>query len=227
MPSLRPGCGGIAFWHSRTPKFDILRLQQARNGPIKTVNATPDSPIAGWSPYKLPPNVRVGENTVILGDLAFKRFHSQEPDALIIGAQGTMDGVHFDLGPHGRMRIGDFCYFTNAVLLCELEVQIGSYVMIGWNATLADTDFHPLQPAERVADAIACSPLGKGRPRPEVLKRPVVIEDDVWIGPNATILKGVRIGAGAFIEAGSLVTRDVPPRVRVMGNPAQVIGEIR
>lgn len=187
--------------------------------------ATSSAATGPWTHGPLPANVRVGVNTLITGDLAFKRFHSQEPDALVIGAQGTMDGVHFDLGPHGRMRIGDFCYFTNAVLLCELEVRIGSYVMIGWNATIADTDFHPLQPAARVADAIACSPLGKGRPRPEILKRPVIIEDDVWIGPNATILKGVRIGAGAFIEAGSLVTRDVPPRACVMGNPAQVIGE--
>ena len=58
-------------------------------------------------------------------------------------------------------------------------------------------------------------------------RRPVIIEDDVWIGPNAAILKGVRVGAGAFIEAGSLVTRDVPPRARILGNPAQVIGEVR
>jgi acetyltransferase-like isoleucine patch superfamily enzyme len=50
-----------------------------------------------------------------------------------------------------------------------------------------------------------------------------VIEDDVWIGPNATLLKGVRIGAGAFIEAGSLVTRDVPAGATVLGNPAQIL----
>ena len=54
----------------------------------------------------------------------------------------------------------------------------------------------------------------------------MIIEDDVWIGPNVAVLKGIRIGAGAFIEAGSLVTRDVPPRARVLGNPAQVIGQI-
>jgi acetyltransferase-like isoleucine patch superfamily enzyme len=180
----------------------------------------------GWFKDRLPDNVRVGANTVITGDLAFKRFQSGQPDALVIGAHGTMDGVHFALGEHGRVRIGDYCYFTNAVLLCELELRIGSYVVIGWNATIADTDFHPLSPAERIADAIACSPLGKGRPRPAVPKQPVVIEDDVWIGPNATILKGVRIGTGAFVEAGSLITRDVPPRARVLGNPAQVIGEV-
>ena len=182
-------------------------------------------PPGRWSHGTPPPNVRLEENTVISGDLAFKRFHSREPGALVIGAHCTMDGVHFDLGERGRMTVGDYCYFTNAVLLCELEIRIGNYVVIGWNTTIADTDFHPLAPAERIADAMACSPLGKGRPRPEVLKRPVIIEDNVWIGPNATILKGVSIGSGAWIEAGSLVTRDVPPCARIMGNPAQVIGE--
>jgi acetyltransferase-like isoleucine patch superfamily enzyme len=137
-----------------------------------------------------------------------------------------MDGVHFDLGNNGRVTIGDYCYFTNVVLLCELEVRIGNYVVIGWNATLADSDFHPIAPAQRVADAIACSPLAKGRSRPPVASKAIVIEDDVWIGPNATILKGVRIGAGAWIEPGSMVTRDVPPGARIMGNPAQVIGEV-
>jgi len=137
-----------------------------------------------------------------------------------------MDGVHFALGKEGRVEIGKYCYFTNAVLLCELEFRIGNYVVIGWNATIADTDFHPIAPAERIADAIACSPLGKGKPRPEIARSPVIVEDNVWIGPNATILKGVRIGAGAFIEPGSLVTKDVPPQTRVMGNPAQVVGQV-
>jgi len=187
---------------------------------------TPRSSFSAARPVMLPPNVRVGANTLINGEIAFKRFHSQLPDALIVGANCTMYGVHFALGEKGRVRIGDHCYFTNAVMLCELELRIGDYVVIGWNATIADTDFHPLAPAARVADAIPCSPLGKGRPRPDISRRPVIIDDDVWIGPNAAVLKGVHIGAGAFIEPGSLVTRDVPPRARVLGNPAQVIGEI-
>jgi acetyltransferase-like isoleucine patch superfamily enzyme len=177
-----------------------------------------------WANGALPSNVRLGTNTLITGDLAFKRFHATDPEALIIGDQCSMDGVHFDLGRAGRMRIGHYCYFTNAVLLCELEIIIGNYVLMGWNTTIADTDFHPIAPAERIADAIACSPLGKGQPRPVVARKPVIIEDDVWIGPNSTILKGVRIGAGAIIEPGSLVTRDVPSGARVLGNPAQIIG---
>jgi acetyltransferase-like isoleucine patch superfamily enzyme len=179
-----------------------------------------------WTGGKLPDNTRVGPGSIVTADYAFKRFRSRIDPALVIGSRCTMDGVHFAIGEEGRVTIGDYCYFTNAVLLCELELRIGNYVVIGWNAAIADTDFHPISPAERIADAVACSPLGNGRPRPPVPRRPVIIDDDVWIGPNATILKGVHIGAGAFIEAGALVTRDVPPRARVLGNPAQIVGEV-
>src|SRR5213593_4520134 len=192
-----------------------------------SISSTESLPTTGWADGALPENVRIGANTLITADYAFKRFLSTEPEALVIGPNCTMDGVHFAIGREGRVRIGDYCYFTNAVLLCELELRVGNYVIIGWNATIADTDFHPIEPAARVADAIACSPLGKGRPRPDISRRPVIIDDDVWIGPNAAVLKGVHIGAGAFIEPGSLVTRDVPARARVLGNPAQVIGEMR
>src|SRR5262245_31665825 len=124
----------------------------------ETGNAPPDA----WAEGKLPANVRVGVNSVIAGAYAFKRFRSRRDPALILGNHCTMDGTHFALGEDGRITIGDYCYFTNAVLLCEEEVRIGNYVVIGWNATVADTDFHPLGPAARIADALACSPLGKG-----------------------------------------------------------------
>jgi len=154
---------------------------------------------------KLPENVRVGPGTVITGDHAFKRFLSRSSPGLTIGEHCTMDGTHFAVGAEGRIQIGDYCYFTNAVLLCELELRIGSYVVIGWNATIADTDFHPIAPADRIADAIACSPLAAGRPRPPIARRAVVIEDDVWIGPLCTIdagtLSPTRIRRGAKIDA--------------------------
>jgi acetyltransferase-like isoleucine patch superfamily enzyme len=178
-------------------------------------------PAPVWTHGPLPTNVRAGAGTRVTADYAFKRFLSRRNDALAIGDHCTMDGVHFAVGQNGRVEIGNYCYFTNTVLLCELELRFGNYVLIGWNTTIADTDFHPLNPAQRIADAIACSPVGQGRPRPEIPCKPVIIEDNVWIGPNATILKGVRIGAGAIIEAGSLITRDVPAGARMLGNPAQ------
>jgi acetyltransferase-like isoleucine patch superfamily enzyme len=179
-----------------------------------------------WLHGALPAAVQVGEGTVISGEFAFKRFRTRRTPGLVLGAHSMMDGVQFAVGEEGSIEIGSYCYFTNAVLLCELALRIGNYVVIGWNATIADSDFHPLAPALRVADAVACSPIGAGRQRPQIVCRAVVIEDDVWVGPNATILKGVRIGAGAFVEPGALVTRDVPPRSRVAGNPAEVIGRV-
>src|SRR5215207_5886552 len=73
-----------------------------------------------WADGVLPPNVVLGNNTVVTGALAFKRFHATQPEALVVGHSCSMDGVHFDLGAGGRVRIGHCCYFTNAVLLCEL-----------------------------------------------------------------------------------------------------------
>jgi acetyltransferase-like isoleucine patch superfamily enzyme len=186
---------------------------------------------ASWPPGRwldgvAPKNVRLGPNTLISGGHVFKRYCSRREPGLVIGAHCTMDGVHFALGQEAQVTIGDYCYFSNALLLCELELHIGRCVLMGWNATIADSDFHPIAPAQRILDAIACSPLGKGNTRPPLVCKPVVIGDDVWIGPNATVLKGVRIGAGAFVEPGALVTRDVPPRTRVAGNPAQAVGTL-
>jgi acetyltransferase-like isoleucine patch superfamily enzyme len=179
-----------------------------------------------WTNGSLPRNVLLGSGTTVNGEQAFKRFHSEHAVGLRVGRNATLEGVHFAVGAKGSIEIGDWCYLTNVVLLCECELKIGNYVRIGWNVHIADTDFHPIDPHLRRQDAIACSPQADGRPRPVIDSAPVVIEDDVWIGPQATVLKGVRIGAGAFVEPGSVVTRDVPPRARVMGNPARVIGEV-
>lgn len=182
----------------------------------------------------LPPNVRIGRNSVITGDyltgdLAFKRFRSKVDPALTIGEDCVMDGVIFNLGEQGRVAIGDHCHFQDAFLICELEVRIGNHVLIGWRATIVDSDFHPISPDVRMMDVIACSlrnsSSGASPARPPFLSKAVTIADHVWIGPNATILKGVHIGAGAMVEPGAVVVRDVPPGARVLGNPARRIEE--
>jgi hypothetical protein len=162
------------------------------------MSETPAPVTAGWTHGTLPANVRLGANTLITADYAFKRFRTKQPDALILGSHCTMDGVHFAIGEAGRVLIGDYCYFTNAVLLCELELRIGNYVVIGWNTTIADTDFHPLAHAERIADAIACSPW---RMDAGIAKRPVIIEDDVWIAERDDPRGAHRLRR--LIEAGS------------------------
>jgi acetyltransferase-like isoleucine patch superfamily enzyme len=175
---------------------------------------------------QLPANVKIGEGSVFKGPNSFRRFHSEQQVGLIVGRDCTLDGCQFSVGKSGRIAIGDQCYLTNVILMCESEIRVGNRVMIGWNTALADSDFHPIDPALRIKDAMHLSPAQAPATRPPIETKPIVIEDEVWIGPMVTILKGVTIGAGAFIEPGSMITRDVPAATRVGGNPAVVIGKI-
>lgn len=96
--------------------------------------------------------------------------------------------------------------------ICAAErIAIGDRVTIGANCTIVDTDFHPLDPLAR-----------RWRPA-EAHTAPVTIEDDVFIGMNCLILRGVTIGRNSVVGAGSVVTSDVPADVIAAGNPARVI----
>ena len=176
-------------------------------------------------PDQIPPNVRIGEGSIFKGPCSFRRFHSEHDVGLLVGRDCTIDGCQFSVGKSGRIVIGDQCYLTSVILMCESEIRIGNRVMIGWNSALADSDFHPIDPALRLKDAMALSPAATTA-RPPIESKPIIIEDDAWIGPMVTILKGVTIGAGAFIEPGSMITRDIPAATRVGGNPAAVIGKM-
>jgi acetyltransferase-like isoleucine patch superfamily enzyme len=111
------------------------------------------------------------------------------------------------------LAVGDDFGMTGGSIVCQQQVTIGSRVTMGCNSIITDTDFHPLNADTRRNDFLAGE------------SKPVIIEDDVFIGMNALVLKGVRLGAGCVIGAGSVVTRDVPPRAVVAGNPARVIRE--
>ena len=184
-----------------------------------------------WTVDELPPNVHLGANSIITGrylpgDHPFKDFRSHLDPAIVIGTRCTLNGVYFNMGEEGRIEIGDHCHLTEAFLFCELELRIGNYVVIGWHTTVTDANYDPLSPDDQNVDANDSSPLDNGQARRSIVRKPVIIENRVWIGPNVTILKGVRIGEGAFVGQGSLVVRDVPPHSRVLGNPAEVIGKV-
>lgn len=176
-----------------------------------------------WFPGRIPENVVSGENTVIDSSFCFKHYFAQGAIGLRVGSNTTIWRASLAAEENAMIEIGDYCYIANASLVCSKKITIGSRVMIAGGVTIADSDFHPLQPAARLADTVALSPVGDRKRRPIVEALPVVIEDDVWIGYNATILKGVRVGAGAMIAPGALVHQDVLPGVEVAGNPARVM----
>lgn len=85
-------------------------------------------------------------------------------------------------------------------------VRIGAHCNIGTYVMMMDNDFHRLEPERR-----------DERPPSE----PIILEDNVWIGGRAIVLRGVTIGAGSVVAAGSVVTHSVPPRTVVGGVPAK------
>jgi acetyltransferase-like isoleucine patch superfamily enzyme len=176
-----------------------------------------------WYNGAIPANIEVGDNTVIDSASAFKHFFSQRAPGLIVGSNVTMCRASLATESEGVIEIGDYCYLSNAALVCSERITIGSHVFIGGGVTIADSDFHPIAPAARLADTLATSPLGNHHYRPPVASKSIHIESGVWIGYNATIMKGVRLGENAVIEAGSVVIRDVPSGVTVAGNPAKPI----
>ncbi len=109
------------------------------------------------------------------------------------------------------LEIGDNFGMTGGALVVAQRITIGNNVAVGANSTIIDTDFHPLDPVLRQ------------RSPQSAQTSPITIEDDVFIGMNCLILKGVTISKSSVIGAGSVVTRNIPSGVIVAGNPAKVV----
>ena len=178
-----------------------------------------------WDYATLPPNVEVGPGCFIERKESFRRFRSRREPGLALGANVTVyTWADFSVEPEGAITIGDDCVLVGPVFMCAARIAVGRRVVISYQVTIADCDFHPVDPAARRRDAVATAPGGDARLRAPLESRPVLIEDDVWIGIGAIVLKGVRIGRGARVTAGAVVTRDVPEGAIVAGNPARLTG---
>jgi len=115
-------------------------------------------------------------------------------------------GVRFSGGAMNRIRIGAHCSIPHyAFFVAGDTISIGDDVVFGHGVELYTSDHDPDDPAFSRRDA------------------PIQIQNRVWIGSRVIILKGVTIGEGAVVAAGSVVTRDVEPLTIVGGNPARVI----
>jgi acetyltransferase-like isoleucine patch superfamily enzyme len=109
--------------------------------------------------------------------------------------------------------IGNDVGLSGCTLSATESIFVGNEVLVGSGSLITDNDAHPICPHGR-------------RYSPEKESKPVIIYNNVFIGARVIILKGVQIGEGSVIGAGSVVTRDVPPYSIAAGNPAEVIGDL-
>lgn len=110
--------------------------------------------------------------------------------------------------------IGHHVGISGSSIAASEYIEIGNYVMIGSGCLITDSDSHPIDAEGR-------------RVGGQTKTKPIVIEDDVFIGARSIILKGVRIGRGSVVGAGSVVTHDVPQNVVAAGNPCKFIRAIK
>ena len=181
-----------------------------------------------WWRDPIPENVQFGVGFYCESAQIFRNLKSRHPRAVVIGDHvSCYAGCQFAIETNGRCSIGDFTLMNAAFLMGEERIEIGSHCLISWNVAIADSDFHPLDAAQRRIDAQALAPFFESRPpRPKLHSAPVIIGDNVWIGMNAVVLKGVTIGENSVIAAGAVVAKSVPRDVVVAGNPAIVVRKL-
>lgn len=182
----------------------------------------------------------------LMGQFEYKRLHEQAPlitidktSLLIDGCQinnnqdnaakirvGKMTWIHGHLllfKHGGEISIGDYCYVGKDTRIWSAKnISIGNRVLISHNVNIIDNITHPINAAERHADFVHIITKGFSEDA-KLNEAEIIIEDDVWIGFNATIMKGVTIGKGAIIGACSLITKNVPPYAVIVGNPPRII----
>jgi len=131
---------------------------------------------------------------------------------------GCYNRCTFFVDEGASLKIGSNLGISQAALICHISIKIGDNVKIGGGTLIFDTDFHALNSKLRLSHL---SDFVNKR------KLPVVLEDNVFIGANCTILKGVTIGKNSIIGASSVVSKNIPSNEIWAGNPAKFIRKIK
>ena len=152
---------------------------------------------------------------------------------LEIGDESLISGNYIFEIAEGRISIGNRTFIGNSTFICIDEIKIGSDVLFSWGITVADNDSHSIFWEDRIHDVynwkkgVDEGQIGKYKDWSKVNRKKVIVKDKAWVGFNSIILKGVTIGEGAVVAAGSVVTKDVPDWAVVGGNPAKVIKKLK
>ena len=177
-----------------------------------------------WFPGFIPDNVVVHETAYIETSFSFFLFRSEKPGGVTYGrGASTYLGTMFDVGPSGRVNLGNYALVHGARIICDCEVTIGDYALISWNVVLMDTYRLPREEHRRRHELRQVPTADPRVFSSDVPSKPIVIERNVWIGFDSCILPGVTIGEGSVVGAKSVVVESIPPFTVAAGNPARIV----
>lgn len=161
--------------------------------------------------------IEIGKDCKFMGKAHFERLQNTE---ILIGNNCTFNSSHNSnligvyspcmvstIKGRAKVKIGNGCGFSGTVIGAALHIELGDNVRCGANTLITDSDWH--SDDYRTGD-----------------DKPVIIEDNVWLGYGVKVLKGVRIGKNSLIGANSVVTKDIPANVIAVGNPCKVIKQL-
>ncbi|QGN49368.1 acyltransferase [Micromonospora sp. WMMD558] len=157
----------------------------------------------GWYRARYP-RLTLGRDVEIRGRIRLRR-----GVRVHIGDRTRLNKLVRFAGP-GEVRVGADCLLNATWIGTWTSVTIGDRCLLS-DCELLDNDFHNLSPERRHDPPTPAS------------RAPIVVEENVWIGAHALVMKGVRIGRDSVVGAATVVRTDVPPRVVVVGNPQQTV----
>lgn len=174
-----------------------------------------------------------GMNVISDGLNVQVRMPVQDKKFLSIGNDSVVSGNFVFETRDAKINIGQRTFIGGGLFVAAKEIEISNDIMISWGCTFADTNAHSTDWNDRVTDVIdwkrglESGKTGHFKNWSNVKSGKITIKDKAWIGFNSIILKGVTIGEGSIVAAGSVVTKDVPDWTVVGGNPAQIIRNLK
>jgi acetyltransferase-like isoleucine patch superfamily enzyme len=156
--------------------------------------------------------------------VCYRTLKLREGNHLTVG-KGSILGATISFEREGaEVVIGNDTFVGASQIVCATRVEIGDDVLVSWGCTITDHNSHSLSWAERSNDVREW--YHERKDWSHVVSKPVKLGNKCWIGMRAIVLKGVEVGEGAIVAAGSVVTKNVPSWTIVGGNPAKFIQEI-
>ncbi len=176
--------------------------------------------------------IRIRKNAIVGKNIQFATssgiVNTGARENVVIGDHGCCFGI-FQALCSGKIIVGDNIYIgSDTYIQSKEKVTIGNNVIISNNVLICDNNNHPTSPQKRLSlsecENYMTDELWTWK---YADSKPIIIEDNVWIGKNVVIMKGVTIGKGSIVGLGAVVTHNVPEYCVVAGNPAKVVKKLQ